>query len=282
MELTAGLLLLGILVGTFGTLIGAGGGFILLPLLILVFGLKDPEVLTTISLAVVFVNALSGSIAYGRMKRIDYFAGLAFAAATIPGAIAGAIIVDYLHPKAYNGVFGLLLLAASIFLLVRPKRPGPSGVHGRHNTHTRTIVDLEGRSQTFSFNLTYGIVISVFVGFVSSLLGIGGGIMHVPMMTYLLNFPVHIATATSQFTLTFMAAVGTVVHIARGTFGQDVMVSGHSIPCLAMVLPIAAGTIIGAQLGAKLSQRLHGVWIIRLLAVALATVAGRILYTAFF
>lgn len=62
-----------------------------------------------------------------------------------------------------------------------------------------------------------GIGLSVAVGYLSNLLGIGGGVIHVPAMTYVLHFPVHIATATSQFTLAVMALAGTLVHLATGS-----------------------------------------------------------------
>jgi hypothetical protein len=79
------LMALGFCVGAYGTLIGAGGGFVLMPLLLILYPKENPEILTSISLAVVFFNALSGSEAYGLMKRIDYRSGLMFAAATVPG-----------------------------------------------------------------------------------------------------------------------------------------------------------------------------------------------------
>lgn len=271
MELFVELLALGVLVGTIGTIIGAGGGFILLPVLILLFHIDQPEKLTAISLAIVFVNATSGTFAYARMKRIDYKAGLAFAAATIPGAIAGAIVTYRLRPEMYNGIFGALLLAVSIVLVVRPYRKEPSHVHGSHNRQTHTIVEVDGTTHTFSFNLRVGVIISFFVGFISSLLGIGGGIVHVPMMTYLLNFPVHIATATSQFVLAIMSLVGTIVHVVNGTFGS----------VMYMVIPLSIGALAGAQVGARLSGLIRGQWIIRLLALALASVAIRILFMAF-
>ena len=81
----------GFIVGTYGTLIGAGGGFVLVPMLLLLYPKESPEVITSISLAVVFFNALSGSIAYIRLKRVDYHSGVLFAIATIPGAILGAV-----------------------------------------------------------------------------------------------------------------------------------------------------------------------------------------------
>jgi uncharacterized membrane protein YfcA len=85
-ETYLGFIALGFGVGTYGTLIGAGGGFVLMPLLLLIYPQETPEKLTSISLAVVFMNALSGSEAYARMKRIDYKSGLIFASAMFPDA----------------------------------------------------------------------------------------------------------------------------------------------------------------------------------------------------
>src|SRR5919106_4850228 len=90
------LLPLGLLIGALGTLIGAGGGFILVPILLLVYPNEKTELITSISLAVVFFNALSGSSAYARMKRIDYKSCVIFSIATIPGAILGALSTAYI------------------------------------------------------------------------------------------------------------------------------------------------------------------------------------------
>ena len=113
--------------------------------------------------------------------------------------------------------------------------------------------------------------LSLIVGYVSSLLGIGGGIIHVPALVHLLNFPVHIATATSHFMLAIMALTGTLVHIATGTFHHG----------FRRTIALAIGVLLGAQLGAFLSGRMGGRWIIRGLALALGFVGIRILMLAF-
>lgn len=263
---------LGFFVGTFGTLIGAGGGFILTPILLLLYPDKTPDTITSISLAVVFFNALSGSFAYSKMKRIDYKSGIIFAVATIPGSILGAITTSYIPRHLFNGIFGVLLMVASIFLIVRTKKEkSVNEVITKKNFVTRTIIDAEGIKHVFSYNPIVGVVISIFVGYLSSLLGIGGGIIHVPVLVNLLNYPVHIATATSHFVLAVMALSGTSVHIAAGTLQ----------PGLIQTAALAIGVIFGAQLGARLSKRIHGVAIIKSLAVALALVGIRIFIMAF-
>jgi len=187
--------------GVYGTLIGAGGGFVLMPLLVLLYPQQNPKKLTSISLAVVFFNALWGSEAYAHTKRIDYRPGIIFALATIPGAILGAIHTSFISRRLFGGLFVILLSAASIFLLFHPnlvERPRKGLAPHQSERH---LVDAAGMKYNYSFNLEIGVVVSVFVGYISSFLGIGGGIIHVPSLGYLLHFPVHIATATSYFVL---------------------------------------------------------------------------------
>ncbi len=83
------LIILGFVIGTLGTLIGAGGGFILVPLLIIIEPAFSPETITAISMAIVACNAISGSVAYIASKRVDFKAGWVFAICTIPGSILG-------------------------------------------------------------------------------------------------------------------------------------------------------------------------------------------------
>jgi uncharacterized membrane protein YfcA len=266
-----GLFALGVAVGTAGTLIGAGGGFLLVPVLLVLHPHEPPENLTSLSLSVVFFNALSGTAAYARMKRVDYRSGIMFAAAAIPGAIAGAMVTSFLPRRTFDTIFGIVLtLAGGALLLARP-RPDASAAPLPHPGRShRVIVESDGTRHEYSFRPEVGIALSVVVGFASSLLGIGGGIIHVPALIYLLGFPAHIATATSHFILVFMALAGTSVHIANGALA-------HGFQRAAW---LCAGAVLGAQLGARLSTRVNGKWIVRFLAVALLFVGVRILVGA--
>src|SRR5438132_266567 len=95
------LIALGIGVGCVGTLIGAGGGFILVPILLLAYPAENPDAFTAVSLAVVFLNAASGSVAYSRMGRIDYRSAFWFCLATLPGAVLGAIATQAVPRKVF-------------------------------------------------------------------------------------------------------------------------------------------------------------------------------------
>ncbi len=267
-----GYIVLGFATGLYGTLIGAGGGFVLMPILLLLFPKQSPEQLTAILLAVVFFNALGGSQAYALMGRIDYRSGLMFATATIPGAVLGALHTSSVPRPIFNAIFGVLMAACAAFLALRSgQSEGPTAQTHHCCEMSRHLVETNGSSYDYSFNPLIGIGLSFVVGYVSSFLGIGGGIIHVPAMTYFLQFPVHIATATSHFVLAIMALAGTLTHVFTGT-----LVHGANL-----TLSLSIGVLLGAPLGAHLSNRLKGPWIIRGLALALGLVSIRILADAF-
>jgi uncharacterized membrane protein YfcA len=256
-----GLAILGLAIGCFGTLIGAGGGFLLMPLLVLMYPHESPATLASISLAVVFFNATSGSVGYAIQKKIDYRSGLLFIATGIPGAILGALLTARIPRHVFDLWLGsLLVIVGAYMLIVGSIRPAKAAA-GEHETDLRTTVPAR--------NLR-GSLLSFFVGFISSLLGIGGGIIHVPALTYLLRFPVHIAAATSHFVLAATALAGTIVHITSGEFQ-----TGHR-----RTAALALGVIIGAQIGARLAKRATPGIILRALAGALVLVGVRVVYLA--
>lgn len=265
---TIGLLVaLGAAVGLFGTLVGAGGGFILTPVLLLLYPSDSPSTITAISLVVVFFNALSGSAAYARQRRIDYRSGIAFALATFPGAIAGALLVTIAPRRLFEALMAALLSALAVWLIAGVRAPSSASVATRGAS--RTITDREGTTYRYTVPVGRGMAFSVVVGFASSFLGIGGGVIHVPLLIGALGFPVHIATATSHFILANMSAVGTVTHVVTGDFPGG---TG-----LHRSIALSIGVVAGAQIGALLSQRVHSLVIQRLLALALAVLALRLL-----
>ena len=259
---------LGVVVGAFGTLVGAGGGFVLVPVLLLLYPERNPQTITSMSLLVVCANAASGSLAYARQKRIDYRSGWWFVLGTFPGAIAGAIVVGYIPRRTFDAIFATVLVVLGAYLALRSSNRGIIEPVSGRGVVRRQIRDSAGNTFVYSFHLWKGVVISTFVGFISSLLGIGGGIIHVPIMSTILHFPVHIAAATSQFVLVFMAAEGTAVHFFDGSLQWD--------RALGQAALIALGAIPGAQIGARLSRKIHGGMIIRVLAGALILVGFRL------
>ena len=249
-------MVLGFCVGAFGTLIGSGGGFILAPIFILLYPHESPDLLTAISLAATTANATSGSVAYARMGRIQYRYGILFSLASLPGAFAGAIAVTRVPRREFDFVFSLIILALAAYLFLKP----PTSLT---DCDDHPVVLGPGK-------LVLGLALSAVVGFLSSFLGIGGGIIHVPALVGLLGFCVHAATATSHFILAIVGLAGTLTHLAMGTFRHG----WHR--ALALILGVTAG----AQLGARLSARVHGSRILKSLGIALALVGFRLLVMA--
>lgn len=240
-----GLVAFGLAVGAYGTLIGVGGAIFIVPMLLLVFHVTPAQAAGT-SLAVVFLNALTGAVLYARQKRIDYRAGLWFAAATFPGAIAGAYLSKYFSGRTFDVSFAILLLAIAAIVYRRPTEHADPSVRQ-------------------PYQLWIGLAVSFVVGFLSSAMGIGGGIFHVPAMIHLMSFPTPVAVATSTFILAFSTLIGAATHVSLG----------HVLLVPAAFMGV--GAVIGAQIGAAFARRARSVLIVRLLSITLVLVAIRLL-----
>lgn len=242
-------LMLGISVGIFGTLVGIGGGLVLVPIFILFLSeggvypyFQSAAQIVGTSLFVVFTNALSGTLAYLKQKRVFFRAAVPFALATLPGAFLGSYAADFFNTGMLDFYFGIFLICIGLLMFCNTLRKPPA--------NQMTIPG------DFRFNMPLGVVSSLVVGFLSSLFGIGGGTVHVPLMIYLLSFPVHIATATSHFVLACSSLVGVISH-----FMLD-----HIIWLPALCL--GAGAAIGAQVGARISRKTKSKTIVILLSLA--------------
>jgi uncharacterized membrane protein YfcA len=258
--------LAGFAIGVFGTLIGAGGGFLIVPIVALLEPEWSTHVVTGFSLAVVAANATTGGISYARRGRVDGRSFAMFAAAAAPGALLGPLVSAAIPRRIFDALFGVVLVAIAVWLFVHRRAPREAPPHPGH-TH-RVLVDREGTRYEWSFDPAYGLIGSALVGFVSSLLGIGGGIVHVPLLVALLSFPEHIATATSHAVLAVTAVLGTVTHLVHGDYAQDGT----------LVITCALGAILGAPLGARLSTYVSGRTIMRILAGGLAVAGLRLLF----
>jgi hypothetical protein len=249
---------LGIIVGAFGTLVGSGGGAVMVPVLLILLPQETPATVTAISLAAVFFNAYSGTVTYMRMGRVDYRLGTLYTLASLPGAVLGVLLIRQMPRNLFDPLFGVLLLSIGGFLLANPLGSAPSSAD-------RSSVPVSDRQTLL------GSIGTAYISVVSSLMGIGGGIIHVPFLIRILQVPPHIATATSHFVLTFVALTATVTHVAMGEFNRG----------LAQTMYLAVGVMMGAPIGAAISTRLHGSLIVRLLAAALCLVGLRLLARLF-
>jgi uncharacterized membrane protein YfcA len=233
----------------------------IVPILLLGMGFSPQSAVGT-SLAVVFLNALSGSVAYMLQGRVLYAMGTAFAIATIPGALLGASLVQYLNPEWFSVLFGGFLLFLAVFL-----HRGQQLLF-RHKARTATT---EAQMQSLrSPVMRLGMLISLLVGVLSSVFGVGGGIVHVPFLIVVLGIPVHAATATSHFVLAITSLAGSLLFLRQGQID------------LTVAATMGAGVLLGAQMGARLSRRMRSEPIRRILAVALGVFAVRLILRPIF
>jgi hypothetical protein len=276
-----GLVALGLFAGVYGTMVGLGGGILLVPaFLFLGF---DPRIAAGTSMAVVLANGVSGTISYLRQRRVDVSTALLFAIAGIPGAWLGAVIDQAIPQRLFSALFALLLAWVGIRLLVtapaalseindevhRDDEPRPGlAPHAKPGYVSRDFVDAQGTRHAYSYNVAGGTAVSLIAGFVASTFGIGGGIVQVPAMIFLFDFPAHIATATSTMIITVTALVGTASHAVYG----DVR--------WADAVLVAAGAIVGAQIGARIARRVPSAPLLRLLAIGVLVTCAKLLWSA--
>lgn len=246
-------LALGIFTGTVGALLGLGGGVVIVPFLVFI-AQYEPQFAIGTSMFVVLLNAMSGTIGYIRKKLACTDAAIKFALATIPGAFLGSYVATYLQGRIFYGVFGFFFL----------------GVAGNmfHKACSKTQ-DNGIDTVPENYNWKLGVLCSIFVGFLASILGIGGGIIHVPFMIYVLHFPVKIAIATSTCILAVSALAGVASHAYLG-----------HIHWLAG-LTIGIGAAGGAQLGVRLASRMKSALLMKATSILVACTALKFLMSAF-
>ena len=263
-------LALGLGVGLLGTLVGAGGGFILTPVLLLLFPDRPSEIIAATSFGAICLNALSGSLAYYRMRRIDLKTSLSFALAGAPWVIVGVYATSEVVRGPFDVLLGLFLLALCVSIINPPPplKKSRAGARGLGALARRRIVDRTGRVYEYAFRFRLGVLLSSFTGFLASFLAIGGGAIHVPVMIRVLRIPPHVATATSQGVLLCTSFLALTVHFLNGNLRT----------MTGVVLPLALGTIAGAQPGAAYSNRVKSATLARVLAALFSIVSLQLLY----
>jgi uncharacterized membrane protein YfcA len=260
---TLTLFVIGTTIGGYGTLIGAGGGFLLVPVLLVLYPSDTTATITSLSLAIVALNALSGTAAYARLRRIDYQMAAVLSLSTVPATMLGAATSARLPRHLFEPAFGAVLLALAAFLLWKPLSQAAAVTHATGSAVPPPPAP--GR-------LGVGLPISALVGFIAGLLGIGGSPLQVIVLTHVMHVSVHTAMPTAQFMVLLSAAAGVATHLWTGHFHVG----------LAPTALLGAGALIGAQAGALMSTRMSGGGLVRLMAVALLTVGVKLLVAPLF
>lgn len=246
------LVVFGFFIGILASMTGVGGGVFIVPILTLLYNFLPANAVGT-SLTTIIFTAMASAINYAMQKRIYYKTGVVLIITTAPGAYLGAWLTTIIEPRELGLIFGFFLIFVALRMaygLVRKK--------GRGKTSTvNSDSELLKRKKT----IVIGAGLSFFGGLASGLLGIGGGTLVVPIMTITMGMPIHYATATSMFTMIFTSISGVAQHYQANHID------------FAVALLFAAGTIIGAQVGAYTSKRISGRNLSLIFAIML-TVAG--------
>jgi hypothetical protein len=247
-----GLLMLagGAAAGLFGSLLGLGGGVLIVPLLTLGFGL-DLRAAVGVSLVSVIMTSSAAAGVYLERHVANLRLGMTLELFTASGALVGGLIAFALDERLLSFLFAILL-AYVAFTMARgsrqdrhvgeppPERPGPED--DAPPAPARTIESGLSGDGYAVHHLGRGIVGSAGAGVISALLGIGGGIIKVPLMHLAMGVPLRVATATSNLMIGITAAASAVIYITRGQI--DPYVAG----------PTAIGVFIGATIGSRIAH----------------------------
>jgi uncharacterized membrane protein YfcA len=242
------LLAIGAVTGLLSGLLGVGGGFVLVPLLTLV-GL-DIKVAIGTSLAYIAVTAASGALRHLRQGTVDVVLAASIVLAAAVSAQAGAEVAAALEGAVLTIAFGLLIVGVALWFLFGPrvedrevKEPKISGRWGRWLSFRR-VRELHGRSYTYYVDVRKGVVIGLIVGFASGLFGVGGGFLMVPLVTMWMLVPIPVAIGSDLLGVLITALSGVAAHYRLGNIDFPIL------------LPLLAGGVIMAQVGAWLAYRL--------------------------
>ena len=254
--------------GLLGSLVGVGGGVIVVPALSLFLGV---DIRAAIAASIIAVVATSNGAASGyvRQRLTNLRLAMLLETATAAGALCGASLAVYVPGRGLYLLFSLVL-AYTAWSMSRPK-PQDSAVPTRLPSDPwaqRLQLDGSYFDKALQKEVTYrvsrtklGLAVSYVAGALSGLLGIGGGVLKVPVMNLAMGIPLKACTATSNFMIGVTAATGAAVYFTRG----DVL------PFVAA--PVAVGVLLGAKLGSRLLGHLKSHWI-RLAFVAVMIVSA--------
>ena len=254
------LLLSGLLAGTFGALLGLGGGILIVPILTLGFGVPLTAAVGT-SLICVIATSTGAAAINVRAGRADVRLGTTLGAGTVVGALTGGLVAGLLPDRALAGLFAALL-AYTGFSMTRRLRTSeqvaddelamdPGAIDGSEAAPYRTHRLWTATGGAF------------LAGNVSGLLGVGGGIVTVPLMRLVMGAPMRVAVATSNFMMGITAAAGAYAYLFRGDIDPR------------LAAPVVLGVAAGAAIGAALSPRIHSSWLTGMFVVVVAYVAVR-------
>jgi uncharacterized membrane protein YfcA len=255
------LCLTGILAGFIGSVVGIGGGVLIVPVLTLLLNIPIHLAIGT-SIVSVLVTSLAASIRYFRKNVINIPLGLTMEIPTTIGGIIGSLAVAFLRNNILFLIFGCFLIAAGIFTFIKNKiyrdqiREGSERLPENGSSGKNSVFDSSYYDESYGKTVDYkikkvipGSAISVFAGILSGLLGVGGGVVKVPVMHLIMNAPLKVATSTSIYMIGITAVVSSIIHFYNGFINP------------AIVIPVVAGVLVGAVSGSFTALRIKSRYI---------------------
>jgi len=270
------ILAMGGTVGFLSGIFGVGGGFLLTPLLIF-YGIPPAVAVASVT-AQITASSTTGSLAYLRTGNLDLKLGCVLFSAGIIGSFIGVEVFAVLRTLGqldliisvsyvtFLGAIGSLMVMESVRSIVRSRRNGPVAMRkpGQHNWIHRLPFKMRFKKSKLYISVLPVLAIGGTIGFLGTVLGIGGGFMLVPALIYLLHVPTAVVIGTSLFQILVTMAVATILH-ATTTQSVDIV--------LALILMV--GGTIGAQFGAQFGQKMKGEQLRALLGLLVLMVGMR-------
>ena len=260
------ILFFGFVVGFMSGLFGVGGGFLMTPLLIFM-GIPPSTAVGTEAVQILG-SSVSGAVAHGKRKNIDFEIGAFLLAGGVFGSTVGVIVFNFLKESGnidliINILYVIFLATIGILMLIEStlsifRKPN---IKSERKKYKRTFLDylpmkLRFRHSKIYISIYLPISVGILVGFLSALMGVGGGFIMVPAMIYLFRMSTVSAIGTSLFQIVFVTLN---VSILQATYNQSVD--------LILAIFLLIGGVLGAQYGSKFTSRFKGEQIRVLLAV---------------
>lgn len=265
---------IGLVAGLLGSTLGVGGGILIVPMLTLALHLPIQIAIGSSLVAIVATSCTAASV-YTKNRLTNVKLGLLLETATAPGAIVGGLVVALLASSLLNALFGVILIYVAYTMLVRQSPiaegnpvEGNSAKSDDAPANSSQWLSNSYYDRSLSKLVTYkvshipqGLGAGFFSGALSSLLGIGGGVVQVPILNMVMGLPMKPTIATSTFMIAITATVGALIHYYHG----------HVYPII--VAPLIVGVFLGARLGAELAQKIRGTLLRRIFGVFLFVTA---------
>ena len=237
------LFLAGTAASIIGSLVGLGGGFIVIPLLRIAFGIPPAQVAGT-SLVFVLANTASSTVGFLHDELVDFRLAIPFTIGAVPASILGVFAVKRFSSMGFDVAYGILLVLLAILVLRR-----------------RKVASRPATERTFAHDPRVGVVAGLAIGFASSVFGIGGGVVMIPLLLIAARMRPHLVAATTAFVVTTTAPVGIAGHALAGDVDW------------AVTLPLVMGGIVGGGVAPAIARRVSSPRLITILAVTLIAAA---------